>query len=92
MGRLINHGKGRHANVVPKIVEFNAKPEIVFFAKKNINLGDELLYDYGERRPEVIFENKFLKWFAPFAVVIQQLITQIYIYFLAKNTFSGILF
>ena len=61
MGRLINHGKGRHANVVPKIVEFNAKPQIVFFAKKNINLGDELLYDYGERRPEVIFENQFLK-------------------------------
>ena len=49
MGRLIiNHGKGEKANVIPKIIQHNSKPEIVFFANlKKIKLGDELLYEYS---------------------------------------------
>ena len=38
MGRMMNHSK----------VEIDDEPHVCFFAKKCIQPGDELLYDYGD--------------------------------------------
>ena len=32
----------------------------VLFARKEVNVGDELLYDYGDRRKEVLEANEWL--------------------------------
>ena len=32
----------------------------VLFARKEVNVGDELLYDYGDRRKEVLEANAWL--------------------------------
>jgi hypothetical protein len=47
-GRLINHSK-LHPNVVVKVVASNTRPYLCIFAATNIGIGQELLYDYGER-------------------------------------------
>ena len=59
-GRLINHSK-LHPNVKPKVVIYNGRPRIVFIATCDITKGQELLFDYGERRREVIERNPWLK-------------------------------
>jgi len=48
IGRLINHSS-RHPNLKPVIVIVEGKPVVAFKAKVVIDLGDELLFDYGER-------------------------------------------
>ena len=47
-GRLINHSK-LSPNVVPKIFILDGQPRVVFMAKQKILVGQELLYDYGDR-------------------------------------------
>jgi histone-lysine N-methyltransferase SETD8 len=59
-GRLINHSK-LHPNVKPKVVLFHGSPRIVFIALSDIQKGTELLFDYGERRREVIQRNPWLR-------------------------------
>ena len=51
--RLINHSK-LHPNVKPKVVIHNGRPHILFIATCNIPKDTELLYDYGERRRDII--------------------------------------
>ena len=58
-GRLINHGK-KDANLVMKVFLVNNAPRVVFLASRDIAIGDELLYDYGEKRKEVLQENPWL--------------------------------
>lgn len=57
-GRLINHSR-RDANLQPKLTIIRGRPHIVFFAKKEIRIGDELLYDYGDRTKESL---SFFSW------------------------------
>ena len=47
-GRLINHSCS-FPNLYTKVVEVDGSPHLVFLAKKDISVGDELLYDYGDR-------------------------------------------
>ena len=42
---MINHSR-RLANLVPQLKD---TPHICFFSNSTINLGEELLYDYGDR-------------------------------------------
>lgn len=58
-GRLINHDLNGNLNA--KLVEIDDEPFIVFFAKRNIYIGDELLYDYNDRDKETIKRNPWLK-------------------------------
>jgi [histone H4]-lysine20 N-methyltransferase SETD8 len=54
--RYVNHSR-KDANLVPKAVENVDRPGmpiIVFKAKRNLVAGEELLFDYGDRRPEVV--------------------------------------
>jgi [histone H4]-lysine20 N-methyltransferase SETD8 len=49
LGRLINHSK-LHANCRPRVVvDDNAEPRVALFAVTDIAVGDELLFDYGDR-------------------------------------------
>jgi len=60
MGRLINHSK-QLSNLKPQIVEVNGTPRIVFLASRDIASGEELLYDYGDRRKAALEFNDWLK-------------------------------
>lgn len=60
-GRLMNHSK-RNPNVRAKPVEIDGGPAIIFVAMRDLEVGEELRYDYGERDPEVVEANPWLKW------------------------------
>jgi len=47
-------------NLLSKVVDFGSSFHLVLVAKRDIAEGEELLYDYGERRPEVISKNPWL--------------------------------
>ena len=58
-GRLLNHSK-TSPNVVTKLVEIRGVPHLCFFASKLVDIGEELVYDYGDRRKIAIEDNKWL--------------------------------
>jgi histone-lysine N-methyltransferase SETD8 len=51
LGRLVNHSI-RNANCSAKLAVIDTIPHIFLKAKRDILAGEELLYDYGERREE----------------------------------------
>ena len=55
----MNHSK-RRANVSTKIFEVKGTPELWLVANRNIQPGEELLFDYNDKRPKVIKENPWL--------------------------------
>ena len=59
-GRLVNHSRV-HANCVAKVVELSDQPHLVLIASRDINKGEELLYDYGDQRSHVIMHHPWLK-------------------------------
>lgn len=60
MGRLLNHSK-KNANVLTKVIEVDSYPYLCLIAARDIPKGEELLYDYGDRRDDVI---KAMPWLA----------------------------
>ena len=44
-----------------KVFVVNDAPRVVFLASKDISVGDEIQYDYGEKRKEVLRKNPWLK-------------------------------
>ena len=48
LGRLVNHSKKR-ANLKPKVHTLNRNPHIIFLASRHIKIGEELLFDYGDK-------------------------------------------
>lgn len=60
MSRFINHSR-RHHNVRPKLVVQDFEPVIVFVTTRRIEEGEEILFDYGDRRRDVISSNPWLK-------------------------------
>lgn len=56
----MNHSK-KKPNVLPKPVMIDGSPSVIFTANRDLEPGVELRYDYGERRPEVIKDNSWLK-------------------------------
>ncbi|KAF0046089.1 hypothetical protein F2P81_002618 [Scophthalmus maximus] len=47
MGRLINHSK--NGNCQTKLHDINGIPHLILVASRDIDEGEELLYDYGDR-------------------------------------------
>lgn len=47
-GRLLNHSK-TSANVVTKLMEVDNQPYLCLVAARDLSIGEELEYDYGER-------------------------------------------
>ena len=52
-GRLLNHSR-RSPNCEMKKIIVDNTPRLVLFAMRHIDIGEELLYDYGDRSKETI--------------------------------------
>ncbi|XP_045467257.1 N-lysine methyltransferase KMT5A [Harmonia axyridis] len=59
LGRLVNHS--RNGNLMTKTVSVDGKPRLVLIAKEDIEIGQELLYDYGDRSRESL---RYHPWLA----------------------------
>lgn len=60
IGRLINHCK-LNQNLLTRLVEVNGKPNLIFVARKDLDIDGELLFDYGDHSKESIAAHP---WFA----------------------------
>ncbi|CAI5667594.1 N-lysine methyltransferase KMT5A-A isoform X1 [Oreochromis niloticus] len=60
MGRLINHSK--NGNCQTKLHDINGVPHLILIASRNIDKGEELLYDYGDRSKASIAAHPWLKY------------------------------
>lgn len=47
LGRLVNHGEKHEVNVKLKTLDVDGSPALCLFALRQIEPGEELLYDYG---------------------------------------------
>lgn len=59
LGRLINHSKT--GNCQTKLHAINGVPHLILVASRNIDEGEELLYDYGDRSKASIAAHPWLK-------------------------------
>ncbi|GAA6223594.1 N-lysine methyltransferase KMT5A [Lates japonicus] len=60
MGRLINHSKT--GNCQTKLHDINGVPHLILVASRDIDEGEELLYDYGDRSKASIAAHPWLKY------------------------------
>ena len=58
-GRLVNHSRLK-PNCAAKIVELKNRPYIVLIALRDLPIGEELLYDYGDRSQQSLIAHPFL--------------------------------
>jgi len=58
-GRLINHSL-KKSNCATKVVAMEDSPRLILVAKHDIEVGVELLFDYGERNKDTIKANPWL--------------------------------
>jgi len=49
-GRLVNHSK-RYKNCKVQALDVNGEPRLCLFATRDIEVGEELLFDYGVPLP-----------------------------------------
>ena len=63
--RFINHAQGSKANLYPRIVLVNTVHRIALLANCHIRSGQELLFDYGPKFPDVKLGSKKSKKSAP---------------------------
>ncbi|KAG8597545.1 hypothetical protein GDO81_002320 [Engystomops pustulosus] len=59
LGRLINHSK--NGNCHTKLHDINNVPHLILIASRDIEAGEELLYDYGDRSKSSIEAHPWLK-------------------------------
>ncbi|CAG5867727.1 unnamed protein product [Menidia menidia] len=59
MGRLINHSKS--GNCQTKLHDIEGVPHLILVASRDIQRGEELLYDYGDRSKASIAAHPWLK-------------------------------
>lgn len=59
MGRLLNHSK--NGNCQTKLHDISGVPHLILVASRNIDEGEELLYDYGDRSKASIAAHPWLK-------------------------------
>ena len=59
LGRLVNHSK-KKPNLKPKVYALNSKPHIIFLASRQIMIGEELLFDYGDKSKSSIEHHPWL--------------------------------
>ncbi|OAF70598.1 hypothetical protein A3Q56_01674 [Intoshia linei] len=60
LGRLINHS-AKKKNVVSKTITVEGKPRLYFVSFKHIDIGEEIMYDYGDRSKNAIKNHPWLK-------------------------------
>ena len=54
------HKTQKVPNVAPKIIEVDHLPHLCFTASKDICVGDQLEYDYGDRSKSSVKHNSWL--------------------------------
>ncbi|UMM39118.1 hypothetical protein L5515_016311 [Caenorhabditis briggsae] len=59
-GRLINHSI-RKPNLKTKVIDIDEAHHLILIATREIIVGEELLYDYGDRSSDVVAENPWLR-------------------------------
>ena len=59
MGRLVNHSKTK-PNVVTKLIPVEDHPYLCLMAARTVSPGEELVYDYGERKKDIIKHHQWL--------------------------------
>lgn len=59
LGRLINHS--RNGNCHTKLVDIKGRPYLILVASRDVKDGEELLYDYGDRRKSSIAAHPWLR-------------------------------
>ncbi|XP_069475773.1 N-lysine methyltransferase KMT5A isoform X2 [Ambystoma mexicanum] len=59
LGRLINHSKA--GNCHTKLHDINTVPHLILIASRDIQAGEELLYDYGDRSRASLEAHPWLK-------------------------------
>lgn len=59
LGRLVNHS--RNGNLMTKTITIDNTPRLVLIAKEDIQSGEEVTYDYGDRSKESL---KYHPWLA----------------------------
>lgn len=60
IAKFINHSR-KKPNLIPKLTTIVGRPIVAFFSSRTIKAGEELVYDYGERRPSVLEQFPWLK-------------------------------
>ena len=60
LGRLLNHSK-TNGNVMTKVFPIGEMPHLMFLAARDISVGEELLYDYGDRSKNSLESHPWLK-------------------------------
>lgn len=60
LGRLINHSKTQ-CNASTKVVELKGTPYLCLFASRDISVVEEVLFDYGEMKRDVVDSLPWLK-------------------------------
>ncbi|CAF1626222.1 unnamed protein product [Rotaria magnacalcarata] len=53
LGRLINHSR-KNSNCQPKVFVVKDQPRLILVALRDIEIDEELYYDYGERRKDIV--------------------------------------
>ena len=64
LGRLINHptkADGETANLELKHIEVDGRPAVYLVAQREIGVGEEVLFDYGDRSKEALKHFPFLR-------------------------------
>ena len=59
IGRLLNH-TCKKPNCETKVVAINNRPYLILVAARNIDTGEELCYDYGDRSKEALAAHPWL--------------------------------
>ncbi|KAL7671978.1 hypothetical protein ACOME3_006876 [Neoechinorhynchus agilis] len=59
LGRLINHSRYKF-NLITKVISINGRPRLLLIANRRIEIGEELLYDYGDRSKASLREHPWL--------------------------------
>lgn len=59
LGRLLNHSKS-HSNCYTKVIGIGKRPYLILMAAGNIKVGEELLYDYGDRSKSSVESHPWL--------------------------------
>lgn len=60
LGRLLNHSKSA-ANCATRLVNVKDRPYLILETIRDVQAGEELLYDYGERSKNIIQFHQWLK-------------------------------
>lgn len=60
LGRLLNHSR-TEANCVTRLVSIKDRPYLILETNRDVKVGEELLYDYGERSKDILQFHEWLK-------------------------------